>query len=173
MAPDPPEARYCPYCGEGLRREATDAASRHLPEEALKPGCPACNYVHLDAPTPVASVIIEREGTVLLARPHHSPDFALVAGFVEPYETIEAAAVREVREETGLEVRIERILGSYSCEPMGRNLVLVVCVATIVGGEFRLQEEELAEAQWFPLERLPDWPEETPLPGVFEDYREH
>ncbi|MCY4392023.1 MAG: NUDIX domain-containing protein [Chloroflexi bacterium] len=117
-------------------------------------------------------MIIEREGTVLLARPHHSPDFALVAGFVEPYETIEAAAVREVREETGLEVRIEGILGSYSCEPMGRNLVLVVCVATIVGGEFRLQEEELAEAQWFPLEQLPDWPEGTPLPGVFEDYRE-
>ena len=163
------EARYCPYCGEELRREAVDG--RALPEQALKPACPGCGYVHLDAPTPVAAALIERDGEVLLVRPHGAPEFALVGGFPEPYESIEAAAVREVREETGLEVRVERILGSYSCAPMGRNLVLVVCMARIVGGSFRLQEEELAEGRWFPLDALPDWPEEWPLGAAFEDYR--
>ena len=109
---------------------------------------------------------------MLLVRPHSSRDFALVAGFPERYESIEAAAVREVKEETGLDVRIERVLGTYSCEPVGRNLVLVVCVATLEGGSFTLQAEELAEGRWFPLEDLPDWPEAAPLPDVFRDYRQ-
>ena len=163
------EARFCPYCGEALRRERVEGLK--LPEEALKPGCGSCGYVHLRAPTPVAAAIIERDGEVLLVRPHDSPDFALVAGYPEAYESIEAAAIREVREETGLEVRVERLLGSYSCEPMDRNLVLVVCVATVEGGAYRLQEDELAEGQWFPLSELPDWPTGSPLRDVFHDFR--
>lgn len=163
-----PEGRYCPYCGKGLRRAPVDGLD--LPEEALKPACPDCGYVHLDAPTPVAAAIVERGGEVLLVRPHGAEAFALVAGYPEPYETIEEAAAREVREETGLEVQVERILGSYSCEPMGQNLVSVVCVARVAGGEYRLQEEELAEGRWFPLDGLPAWPEEWPLAEVFADY---
>ena len=169
MAPLP-EARYCPYCGEQLRREAVGGLN--VPAEELKPACPGCGYVHLDAPTPVAAALIERAGEVLLVRPHDAAQFALVAGYPEPFETIEAAAVREAREETGFEIRVERILGTYSIDPMGRNLVLVVCVASVVGGSFRLQEEELAEGRWFPLDSLPDWPGEWPLGAVFEDHRQ-
>ena len=161
MAPDPPEARFCPYCGEALQH----------PAEPLSPFCEACRYVHLDAPTPVAAALIERDGKVLLVRPHDADEFALVAGYPEPFESIEAAAVRETREETGLEIQIERILGTFSCEPMGRNLVLVVCVASVTGGSFRLQTEELAEAAWFPLDQLPDWPAPLPLSDVFTYYK--
>lgn len=163
------EGRYCPYCGKGLRRAPVGGLD--LPEEVLKPACPDCGYVHLDAPTPVAAAIVEREGEVLLVRPHGAETFALVAGYPEAYETIEEAAAREVREETGLEVQVERILGSYSINPLGRNLVLVVCVARVVGGTFRLQAEELAEGRWFPLAGLPVWPEGWPLLEVFDDYR--
>ena len=118
----------------------------------------------------MAAAIVEREGKVLLVRPHGAEEFALVGGYPEPYETIEEAAAREVLEETGLEVHVEGILGSYSCDPMGRNLVLVVCVARVVGGDFRLQEEELAEGGWFALDGLPAWPEEWPLQDVFADH---
>ena len=163
-----PEGRYCPYCGKGLRRSPVGGLD--LPEEVLKPACPDCGYVHLDAPTPVAAAIVERGGEVLLVRPQGAEAFALVAGYPEPHETIEEAAAREVREETGLEVQVERILGSYSIDPLGRNLVLVVCVASVVGGDFRLQAEELAEGRWFPLGDLPVWREDWPLLEVFEDY---
>ena len=118
----------------------------------------------------MAAALIEQDGRVLLVRPHNADDLALVAGYPEPFESIEAAAVREAKEETGLDIRIERILGTYSCEPMGRNLVLVVCVASVVGGTFQLQTEELAEAAWVPLDRLPDWPDESPLSEVFTHY---
>ncbi len=163
-----PEARYCPYCGKVLRREPTDG--RNLPEEALKPACRNCGYVHLDAPTPVAAAIVQRGDEVLLVRPHGAEAFALVGGYPEPYETIEEAAAREVKEETGLEVQVESILGSYSIDPMGRNLVLVVCVARVVGGDYRLQEEELEEGRWFPLDGLPAWPDDWPLRDVFIDH---
>ena len=62
-----PEGRYCPYCGEGLRR--VPVGGLDLPEEALKPACRDCGYVHLDAPLPVAAAIVERPGEVLLVRP--------------------------------------------------------------------------------------------------------
>ena len=161
MATELAEACFCPYCGEALQR----------PAEPLAPFCAACQYVHLDAPTPVAAVIIERDGKVLLARPHDADECALVAGYPEPFESIEAAAIREAKEETGLDIQIERLLGTYSCEPMGRNLVLVVCVASVTGGSFRLQREELAEAAWFPLDQLPHWPTTSPLNDVFTYYK--
>lgn len=142
-----------------------------MPADSLKPACRACGYVHLDAPTPVAAAVIERDGKVLLVRPHYADEFALVAGYPEAFESIKEAAVREVREETGLEVRVERVLGSYSCEPMGRNLVLVVCVAAPEAGELTLQAEELAEGRRFALDALPEWPEESPLHEVFRDFR--
>ena len=62
---------------------------------------------HLDAPTPVAAAIIEHDGNVLLVRPHYAADFALIAGYLEPLESIEAAVVRGAKEETGLDIQIE------------------------------------------------------------------
>ena len=165
----PPEARFCPYCGQKLRREPIEG--RAVPASELKPACAGCGYIHHDAPTPIAGAVIVRDGEVLLARPHHSPEFALVTGFPEPYERIEDAAVREAQEEVGFDIRIERVLGTYSCEPVGQNQVLVACLATSVGGDFHIQEEELAEGRWFPLDGLPDWPATWPLHDVFEAYR--
>ena len=105
-------ARFCPYCGRRLKREAL--GGRVVPAPELKPACAECGYVHLDAPAPVAGIIVWRGDEVLLARPHGWSEFALVTGFLEPYETIEAAAVRELREENGLGVAAVGVLGTYS-----------------------------------------------------------
>ncbi len=163
------EARFCPYCGQNLRREPIQG--RTVPEAELLPACADCAYIHSDAPSPIAGAVIVRDREVLLARAHGSPQFALVTGIPHPYERIEDAAVREAAEEVGFDVRVKHVLGTYSCEPVGQNQVLVACLATIVGGEFRLQQEELADARWFPLDALPDWPPTWPLNAVFDDYR--
>lgn len=152
--------RYCLYCGTPLAERLVDGE--------LRRACPACPWVYFDNPVAVAGVIVRRGGEVLLARPQRGTHFVLVSGFLEAYESVEAAAVREVREETGLEVEIERILGSYSCQPIGKNMVFIVCVARVLGGELRIAEE-LADACWFPLDALPNWPAEWPVAQAFAD----
>ncbi len=93
-----------------------------------------------ETPKLVTDVVIPAEGGVFLIRRANEPfegEWALPGGFVEVGETVEGAAVREVREETGLEVEIERLVGVYSepeRDPRGHN-VSVVFLARIVGGE--------------------------------------
>jgi NAD+ diphosphatase len=155
-----PQPRFCLQCGSALAERIVDAEPRL--------GCTACAWVHFDNPVAVAGVIVRRGDQVLLARPARGTDHVLISGFLEAFESVEDAAVREVREETGLEVEIDRILGSYSCRPIGKNMVFVVCVARHVAGEIDVSEE-LAEARWFELHDLPSWPADWPVARAFAD----
>lgn len=123
-----------------------------------------------DHPIPVAGVIVQRPGEILLVRPHEEQLHWLVSGFLEAWESVEEAAVREAREETGLEVEIERVLGSYSCRTIGKNFVFVVCVARPVGGELSAGAE-IADARWFALDALPPWPSDSPAAQAVSDLR--
>ena len=152
--------RFCLHCGAPLVERLVDGETRLA--------CRTCSFVHFDNPVAVAGVIVRRGDEVLLARPRHGSHYVLISGFLEAYESVEDAAVREVQEETGLEVEIERVLGSYSCRPIGKNMVFIVCVARPVGGELRLSEE-LADARWFSLHALPDWPADWPVARAFAD----
>ncbi len=151
---------FCLLCGGALAERIVDGEPRR--------GCTACDWVHFDNPVAVAGVIVRRDGDVLLAKPRGGREYVLVSGFLEAFESVEMAAVREVREETGLDVAIERILGSYSCKPIGKNMVFVVCVARLLGGELRVSDE-LEDARWFPLRALPAWPPEWPVAQAFAD----
>jgi NAD+ diphosphatase len=158
--------RYCPVC-------AAELADKVLLDGSTRPACPRdeCGYVWFDSPVTVAGVIIRRGDEVLLARPHGYDNYFLVAGYLAPYETVEEAAVREAREETGLDIEVERMLGTYSCQALGQNMIIAVCLAHIVGGELALKADELADARWFPLDALPQWPPEQPLVQAFADLR--
>src|SRR5262245_44183918 len=98
------EYRYCPLC----RTDLTTAEHGGLPRLA----CPACGFVHWRNPVPVVASIVERAGHVVLVRSHGRPEtwYGLVAGFLESGETPEAAALREVVEEIGIEARLERFI---------------------------------------------------------------
>jgi 8-oxo-dGTP diphosphatase len=69
-----------------------------------------------ETPALTVDVVIELEGggIVLIERRHPPPGWALPGGFVDVGETVEAAAVREAREETGLDVELVGLLGVYS-----------------------------------------------------------
>jgi ADP-ribose pyrophosphatase YjhB (NUDIX family) len=73
-------------------------------------------------------------------------------GYVDRGEEVTLAAVREAREEAGLDVRIDRLIGIYSYA--GRTPIIIVYAATVTGGELAVDEEGL-EARWFEPQAIP------------------
>jgi NAD+ diphosphatase len=141
-------SRYCGYCG---------AAMLHLPGEWGK-ACSACQGHHFPRIHPCVIGLVVRDREILLARkPEWAPGrYSLVAGFVEFGECLEEAMAREVEEETGIQIANVRYLGSQSW-PFPSQLMCGF-VADYAGGEIELRDQELAEAYWCPLERLPNLP---------------
>lgn len=111
--------------------------------------------------TPLLTVdgVVVADGSVLLIRRRNPPfagAYALPGGFVDVGETVEEAVVREVREETGVETEIDRLLGVYSDparDPRGHT-VSVTFLLRPVGGAPRAGDDA-AEARYFPLDCLP------------------
>jgi NAD+ diphosphatase len=82
--------------------------------------------------------------------------YSALAGFVEPGETLEDCVHREVREEVGIEVDDLRYFGSQSWA--FPHSLMVAFTAHYAGGDIVPQQDEIADARWFPLEALPDLP---------------
>jgi ADP-ribose pyrophosphatase len=104
-----------------------------------------------------AGAVIVRERKVLLLKRRFPPNkgmWALPGGLVELGETVQEAAVREVKEETGLEVRLERLIdvqNDLHRDAEGRleyHYILVDYLATIIGGRLKVSEESLDHG-WF------------------------
>jgi NAD+ diphosphatase len=139
---------FCPVCGKPTER---------LPGEWGK-RCPACGYAHFPHIHPCAITLVRRPGEVLLVRKAEWPPgrYSLVSGFVEFGECLEEAAVREVEEETGVQIGDPRYVGSQ-CWPFPSQL-MAGFVADYEGGELRVDRQELEDARWFPVDRLPALP---------------
>ena len=139
---------FCPRCGTRLDRAAGPGG---------RPACPGCDYVHWSDPKVAAGVVVEHDGRVLLVRRNHEPQYgrwAFPSGFVDAGEVVEEAAAREVREETGVEVRIEQLLGVYSSA--GDAVVFVAFAGVTGGGEPRPGDEEVMEVGLFAPDELPE-----------------
>lgn len=128
---------FCLQCGNHLV-EFDDA-------EIVREHCPACGWVYYPHLKVGAAGLVEKDGQLLLARRSYEPwkgYWNLPAGFVEANETPQTAAVREVREETGLEVQAGPLLEAYTCfdDPRGNVLVLVYA-CRMIGGSLALSNE--------------------------------
>lgn len=122
-------AGYCLKCGAPMETRALYGRERAA--------CPVCGYIHFRNPTPVAGCVVEHEGGIVLIRRGIDPGrgkWGIPAGFMEWGETAEEGAMRETAEETGLAVRIERLLGVYSFVNPNGNGVIIFYVATAIGG---------------------------------------
>ncbi|MDI9246100.1 NAD(+) diphosphatase [Marinobacter sp. CHS3-4] len=147
--------QYCGRCGS-----ETD---RHPRERAR--WCDACQTPWYPRLAPCIIVVIRRENRLLLARSSRTKlyFFSLIAGFVEPGESIEAAVAREAKEETGLDVTNIRYQTSQPW-PFPHQLMLGF-FADYAGGELVLQEDEIAEADWYEPGALPPVPPLTTISG--------
>lgn len=117
--------------------------------------CERCGHIHYLNPRPVAGVVIDREGHILLGRRAIEPrsgTWTFPGGFVEVDETVEAAAVREAEEEVGLRVTLGSLLGVYTRTRAG--IVLIVYRAASFEGEPG-PTRETTEVGWFHHARIP------------------
>jgi NAD+ diphosphatase len=146
--------RFCPACGASLAEAAIDAPG----PEASGIACPACGRVHFPRISPAVIVLIRKGPRALVAHNARFPKgrFGLIAGFVEAGETLEEAAIRESREEAGIEIGDLRYVKSQSW-PFPDSL-MVAFTASWVSGEARPDGVEIEELRWCLSGELPDIP---------------
>lgn len=137
--------QFCGQCGNATV-DSTHDRSRV---------CERCRLHYYPRLSPSIIVLVHRDEKILLARNHLFPEglFSTLAGFVEPGESIEETVRREVFEEVGVTVGNLSYRGSQPW-PFPNSLMLGFH-AEYESGSLRLQEDEIAEADWFALDDLP------------------
>ena len=140
-------ARFCPQCSAPLRRRLAFGRRRQI--------CPECGYIHFNDPKVAVGVVAQRRGRLLLVRRDHEPrlgEWSFPSGYVDAGEVLEEAAVRETKEETGLDVRIQRLLGAYSSA--GERVIFIAYAARVTGGHIEVGAE-CQDVRFFPPDSLP------------------
>jgi NAD+ diphosphatase len=135
--------RFCPNCG-------TAAA---VAEAGYSRRCPSCGAVHFPRTDPVVIMSVENDGRLLLGRRAGWPErrYSVLAGFVAPGETLEAAVAREVLEESAVEVRDSPRYVASQPWPFPSSLMLGF-EARADGGEPTARDGELEDVRWFGLD---------------------
>ena len=140
--------RFCSRCGNPMHLRSIERAKE----------CDLCGLLNFPRLSPAIIVLVERGRELLLARAHHFPPglYSVIAGFVEPGETLETAVVREVQEEVGLSIGEICYFGSQPW-PFPDSL-MIGFTATYRSGKITLDDGEIADAGWFTPDNLPTIP---------------
>ena len=140
--------QYCGKCGK-LTEDKTDERAKI---------CPECGLVNYPRLSPAIIVAVLKNDRILLGRNKRFklPFYSVLAGFVEPGETLEACVMREIREEVGIAVKNIRYFGSQPW-PFPDSL-MIAFVADYAGGEICTDGSEIIDAAWFAKDNLPQIP---------------
>ena len=144
------ETKFCQRCGHKLAEKQV--------ERRVRPYCPDCGHVVFLDPKVAAVVLISANGKLVMVRRGIEPAlgrWSFPSGYVDRGEVVEDAAVREVREETGLDVTLDGFVGLYSGKKSA--VILAVYAAKVVGGELQASGE-VTDAALFPPDELPPLP---------------
>ena len=124
----------------------------------MRPQCPKCGGVVFVDPKLAVVVVASGDGGILMVKRDIDPmmgRWSFPAGYVDRGEVVEEAAVREVLEETNVEVELDALLGIYSSP--GAPVVLVAYAASITGGS-PVAGDEAQDVGLFPPDSLPALP---------------
>ena len=142
------QEKYCSGCASALEIQDVDGRQR--------PKCPNCGRVVYHDPKIAATCIIERQGKVLMIKRDNQVGYGLWSmpgGYVDRGEVVEEAAAREVQEETGLLVEVQRLVGLFS--EAGHPVIVVAFTARETGG-LLAAGPEAQDIGFFPLDDLPE-----------------
>jgi len=139
---------FCPLCGADLELRSLK------PSEPDRLVCVQCGFIfYQDPKVAVATIILDGNDHIVLVRRAIQPGYGkwvCPGGFVDRGEEVVAAAVREAREEAGVEIHIDRLLNVYSYP--GVAPVIIVYVATMTGGTLTCDDECLEVRLFTPAE---------------------
>ena len=126
--------KYCPRCSKPLGQKIIDQRSRLYCEDS------SCGYIFWNNPVPVVAMVVETEGGIVLAHNKLFPPdvYSIITGFLETGETPEEAAIRETKEELGLDAVRANFIGIYPFAKINQLLITYHIVAT---GTVVLNEE--------------------------------
>ena len=145
--------RYCPLCGKPLAASEIDGHQRMACRDER------CDYIYYQNPVPAAGAFIVQNNRVLLVKRAHPPRvgwWCLPAGFMEWHEHPSQTAVREIKEETGLNIKLTSFFEVYSGQDDPRtNAVLMLYLADVIGGTLEPADDAL-EVRYFSFNELPD-----------------
>jgi NAD+ diphosphatase len=141
--------RFCGKCGAATTLKDGERARE----------CPRCGHLSYPRISPAVIVAVVRGEEILLARARRFPPgfYSVLAGFVEPGETLEECVAREVREETGIEVKNLKYFRSQPW-PFPHSL-MIAFTAEYAAGEIKVEESELLDAGWYSADALPSIPD--------------
>jgi putative endonuclease len=170
--------RFCHRCGGLLR--ATKRPEDGQPRQA----CTVCGRVHYRTAKPWAGALVTRDGRLLLVKrsiEHRLACWDIPGGFLQADENPGAGAIRQVREETGLEVRLTGLFGSYigqhSRGDGGVHCFNIYFLAEVVSGEEQRDDaatlREAADLAWFAPDELPGAIASDHARQVLKDWAEH
>jgi ADP-ribose pyrophosphatase YjhB (NUDIX family) len=138
--------KHCPHCGTHLSL----AESGHK----QRPTCPECGFVQYHNPAPAVSMLILDQDRVLLGKRRGHPGkgtWALPSGYIEYEDDFLSAAIREAKEETGLDVEILSILNVVSSFVSPQfHFLGIYLVARLLGGHLAARDD-LEDVDWFPI----------------------
>lgn len=141
---------FCPWCGRRLGNRTIDGRTRSA--------CSECGYIWYKNPIPAAGGIIHNNGDLLLVKRKYDPQkglWCLPAGFQEYDESPVDCCRREIKEETGLDVEIERLFWNYKAGDDPRAMVvLFLYLVKVVGGKLEPGDDAI-EVEYFPLDSIP------------------
>jgi ADP-ribose pyrophosphatase YjhB (NUDIX family) len=146
------DAKFCPYCGHSLGSIVVEGKQRNY--------CGDCKRVIYDNPVPVVAGVIVKDKSVLLVKRGIEPRkgfWSLPSGFIDTMEEAETAMIREMKEETNLDIIKAQYITSIAQKGMRYNSVLIIgFYITKYKGKLK-PGDDAVEAKFFKMDSLPEF----------------